>query len=275
MYLFLSIPPYSGSTLIHNLLETSKNVAPLAYTQQNALPSQGANAKGYVEGWSLKDLGPEIREEPCFQLSHFEPKREYMLAAHSYGNWSKLMACWERNWKKSNPTAKIKLQKHPDDIYRVQFLSKLFTPTKWIVSVRNPYNATEALIRRWVEETKRAPSVTELYQLCFQVVRGLQIQKQNVEFLKDNAYVVTYENFCENPQYHKKQILNFLPELEDLDFESPLYTKGHFSVIKNDNEDKLNELKKYFPDIIGQLNEIFDTFDYFDELLAYWGYERM
>lgn len=113
-YLFVLCPPYSGSTLLWKLLDTSNNVS--------ALPA---------EGQFLPELKDIMREKP------WDAERALP--------WPQIKDVWESYWDHSKP---VLLEKSPPNLLRATELVQHFKPAKFIVMVRNPYAHAEGLIRR-------------------------------------------------------------------------------------------------------------------------------
>ncbi len=259
MYLFLAVPNFCGSTLLHSLLETVPSVVPLSI--------EGKYKKNdFVEGnvvypWGYKKwpLGPHSIETNMIKI-HQNPKNY---------DWVRIKSAWEENWANNNPYATIKLQKTPGDVLRVPMIHQHFYDLKWIVSVKNPYAYAESIFSKG---TFSMDPILQLDQICFHVTRMMELQKENVEFLGDDAYVMTYEDFIRRPKYHRKQMAKWIPDLKYIDFKSQeLMVKGSKVVkIKDDSEKKIKKWIKQYPDIISKVNEYFEPKK---DIINYWGYE--
>lgn len=114
MYLFILSPPYSGSTLLSEIIGTSPNVS--------SLPE---------EGQFLDELKDIMREKP------WDP--DYSM------QWDYIRKIWESYWDLSKP---ILLEKSPPNIIRALRIQELFQKSYFLIMIRNPYAMCEGLNRR-------------------------------------------------------------------------------------------------------------------------------
>jgi hypothetical protein len=178
-YLFVLIPPFSGSTLVAEMLNTSKNVSIV-------------NERNNMEGQLL----PELKE------IMFTPDRWKRTTQYP---WKMISDVWHKHWDLSKD---ILLEKSPAHIIRADFLQRLFDPAYFIISVRNPYAHAESLIRR--NKTKNMKRVARF------IIRSLKVQKNNIEQLERSVFF-TYEDFVRDPHAVSKQLVEFMPELGAID----------------------------------------------------------
>lgn len=113
-FLFVLCPPYSGSTLLWQLLCTSPRVS--------ALPG---------EGQFLPELQELMRAGPW--------RRDQQLP------WPQIRAVWESYWDMGKP---LLLEKSPPNIIRAAELARHFQPARFIIMVREPLAHAEGLMRR-------------------------------------------------------------------------------------------------------------------------------
>jgi len=113
-YLFILSPPYSGSTVLWRLLQTSSQVS--------ALPD---------EGQKLPELRSMMRSNP------WDP--------HTVFDWKLIADTWHQYWDHSKP---VLLEKSPPHLCRFDTLQKSFSPAKFILLMRDPLAICEALHRR-------------------------------------------------------------------------------------------------------------------------------
>lgn len=113
-YIFILCPPYSGSTVLWQLLATS----PLA----SALP---------CEGQVLAEVKDIMRHQPWNAATQMP--------------WATIKAVWERYWDLSKP---LLLEKSPPHLIRAQEIAAHFNPAYFLIMVRNPYAHCEGLLRR-------------------------------------------------------------------------------------------------------------------------------
>lgn len=263
-YLFLGIPNFCGSTLMHNLLSTCLDVVTLK--DHYKLKDDGSDSwrKDFVEGNVCAPFGYKNLNGP----HSMEANMEHVYTKPSNYDWSFIKNRWNKNWETQNQLATIRLQKTPADIFRIPMMTPYFPNTKWIISVRNPYAYVESIMRK---ATFQMEPIRQLDQICHHVLRTMEIQIENIEFLKDNAYVMTYEDFCFKPAFHRVKLGEWLPGLEQMDFTNQFNVKGKtFTCFDDDTEERIQNMIDRVPDIIDMINEYFIPKQ---ELLQHWGYE--
>ncbi|MCA8949212.1 MAG: sulfotransferase [Planctomycetes bacterium] len=113
-YLFVLCPPYSGSTLLWNLVSTSEAVS--------ALPT---------EGQFLPEVAELMRHEPW--------NRDRELP------WPRIKAVWDAHW---DHRKSVLVEKSPPNIIRTADIVAHFQPVAFLVMVRDPYAHCEGLMRR-------------------------------------------------------------------------------------------------------------------------------
>jgi len=255
MYLFLAVPNFCGSTVLHDVLATSPNVAHLTYDITKEI-DDGYNSvrKGLVEG---EDVA-KYEYKNLYGPHSIEANMEFVYSNPNNFNWPNIKNIWEKNWELTYPNAPIKMQKSPLDIFRLKSMLKHFPDTKWIVSVRNPYTYIESIMRK---ASDGMDPIRQLEHICFHVTRVMEIQKKNAELLGNNAYVMTYEDFCKRPEFHKEELIKWIPELKNLDT----------SLVESDETDKkIVSLITKFPD---QITDIHKYLLLKKDIVEYWGYK--
>jgi hypothetical protein len=259
-YLFLAIPNFCGSTLLHSLLETVPHITPLVS------PEEFNGKKDFVEG-NICAPGGYVKLNGPHSI---EANMEHVYSDPANYNWPWIKSRWEENWGNTNPYATIKMQKTPADIFRIKSMLPHFNDLKWILSVRNPYHYVESIFRK---ATFQMDPIRQLDQICYHVTRTLEVQRDNIALLGDTAYVMTYEDFIARPEYHRDQMALWLPELKYIDFSSELWIKGQkVKELKNDADDKFKRFIEYYPDIVSRINEFFEPKK---EIIEYWGYQLL
>jgi hypothetical protein len=113
-YLFIQSPPYSGSTMLWRLLQTSASVA--------ALPD---------EGQKLPELRSMMRSDP------WNPDAAL--------DWAQIDAVWHSYWDLSKP---VLLEKSPPHLCRAERIDSQFSPAWHILLLRDPLAICESLHRR-------------------------------------------------------------------------------------------------------------------------------
>ena len=259
MYLFLSIPNYCGSTLIHNILETSPNVTSLELWFREKNPHA---VKGLTEG------GYRTAGFPYMGPHSIESNMEHFFKNPDNYNWELINQEWEPGWIMSNPRAKIKLQKSPLDMLRLEMMDKHFKDVKWILMCRNPYAHIESLIRK---ASYNLDPEAQLDQIVFHAMRSLEINIENHHYLEGKCYTTTYEDFCAVPDKHADKLLEWLPELIMLDVSGEFMVKGKVGVIENDNDVKIKALRDQ-PDLLKRINGFITQYPNYKYILKWWGY---
>lgn len=232
-YLFILCSKYCGSTLMNQVVSTSKSVS-----VNNTIITR--------EGQQIPDTKPIM-----FQDNRWDPTIEY--------DWHYIKKIWMKYWDLRKP---ILLEKSPPNLLRAEKISKVFQPIYFIIFFRNPYAHCESLMRRWDELD--AKSAAEFAIKC------LKFQKRNIETLK-NIVVTSYEEFTEDPSKFINSLTSLLPELKDININKEftahnLLNKGKMK-ITNLNAEKIKLISKSDMKII---NSIFKNDE---DLLNYFNYK--
>jgi hypothetical protein len=213
MHLFLLVPNNSGSSVLHDLIATSSDVA--------ILPNEGQFCPNFI--------GPLAH---TFGVAHFFTKKEGIFKNEKNYEWGVIKNQWTSLWKKDNPTARVFLQKSPPDILRADMPHKTFEDTKFIIMVRNPYAQVESILR--------ANPTASLEDAATHAIRCLEIQLENSEqYLED--LVFRYEDLTDKTEETIKNIEEFL-NISNLDSDKVFETKAYVSKIRNMNDDQIKKL---------------------------------
>lgn len=230
-YLFLLSPPFSGSTLLNEILSSSKNVS-------------CNNNIGLREGQHLPKVNRIL-----FTDDRWNPEKKI--------DWNQIHCIWKKYWDTSKP---VLLEKSPPNICRALNIEKEFSPSKFICLVRNPYAQAEGNMRRYNRSAKESAELA---------IKYLSFQKDNMEKL-NNICLISYEKLTENTEYVKNKLINFLPKISDINFEKH-YKAHNFRKIKklaitNLNDEKINNLNtsdvKVMTSIFEKQSEILQFFNY-------------
>jgi hypothetical protein len=262
-YLFLAVPPYSGSTVLHNYIAKCSNVVAVT----NEFKKLNATDFGVIEGNAATqarkfygDVGiPTGRVIPGNFLQEIQNPTTY--------NWIKIKYFLDANWEKNNINATIRLQKTPNDTYRVQMMQSQFD-AKWIVMVRNPYAWLQSTIEKFLKRRINPSDIAD--QIANHIINTYTIQKDNKEFLGDNGYTMTFEDFVANENKHTEALKLWMPELSDLTFKGPCRVKADTVQGLSNNNDEHIELLHTIPGAIDKFNTLFRPHE---EIINYWGYE--
>ena len=178
-YVFILSPPYSGSTLLNEVLSTSNNVS-------------SNNNLGSREGQTLPGVSRYMYDDVS---SRWDKNKKIP--------WKTIKQQWSKYWDK---TKTLLLEKSPPNIVRASVIEKEFIPSYFICMTRNPYAFSESLIR------KNKISAEDAARF---VVKCFKYQQFNIRHL-NNIIFFSYESFVNNPEKIKRKLVSFLPELNDI-----------------------------------------------------------
>lgn len=261
-YLFLAIPNFCGSTLVHSLLKTVPEVVSLIPPKETI--KFFGQKSDFTEGNVCAYNGYRNLNGP----HSIEANMEHVYSDSNNYDWNYIKGKWHENWANSNPYGTIFMQKTPADIFRINMMLPYFPECKWILSVRNPYTYVESIFRK---ATFRMEPIRQLDQICFHVLRTMEIQLENKRLLKDAAYVMTYESFANDPKYHVNAMAEWMPELSQIDLKSSFLVKGvRQDSIMNNNEARFDAFTSVIPGILNKINQYFIPMEH---LINQWGYE--
>lgn len=238
-HVFVLSPNNSGSTLLHNLLATSSNVAHLNFEE------------GQDVGW----VGPHPVD---FGTTRIFTESELELSESFRYNWSKIKKSWNDTWFRNNPDATIRLEKTPANICRVHFLEQFFENAYFVIMPRNPY-AQIASTMRYIE--------LPLIRIAKHALRCLQICKR-LDLNLSNSLSFTYEMLVNFPKDIADNLVEFIPELGQLKFNKKfIIHSGPPTSIQNFNEKHINNLNST------QINTINSILNEDRSVMEYWGYK--
>ena len=218
-FLFILSPPYSGSTMLNQLISSSDNVS-------------CNNNLGTREGQLL----PGVKHF-MFQKDRWDENVQYP--------WKKVRKIWLKYWDYSKP---IFLDKSIPNIMRVDEIEKVFSPIKYMCMVRNPYAQVEGLMRRNKQDAKSAAEFA---------IKCLYYQSKNRK--RKNILFLTYEQLCDNREEISQRMIKFMPELSDLDMNIELTshnfkTEGKMKMV-NLNDEKIAKISETDFEIINSIFE--------------------
>ena len=232
-YLFILSPPFCGSTLLTEILSTSKNVS-------------CNNNIGLKEGQHL----PETHKL-LFTNDRWDPKKQI--------DWNKIKSIWHKYWDKSR---EILLEKSPPNICRALEINRVFKNSYYICLTRNPYAQIQSNIRRYQ---------TDIISATKKYITYLKFQKNNIEML-ENTILITYEELTNNPSKTKDKLSNFLNQLNDIKVDTKFkahnvlkkkemkitnLNKQSISLLSKNQIDTINSLIKNEEDLIKYFNYLF------------------
>jgi hypothetical protein len=243
-YLFLSVPNFCGSTLLHSLIALSSSVV--------ELPLSDMDIRGTREGSCYYKTAASI-----IKIKYTQALMEHLMRnPRNYPPMSEVKEIWDGLWESENPNALIRLQKSPHDIYRMQHFEGYFENLRWIISVRDPYEYVVSLRKR---------SNFYLEHLCEQAGRCLEIQAENYEKHQDRSYKTTYETVAQYPQRVMDEISTFMPDLGKIEVPTEISVKRSINPIKLERQ--IDRVPKEAIEIMTR------EFQKFKDAFSYWGYK--
>ncbi len=231
-FLFILCSKFCGTTLMNQVICTSKSVS----ENNHNLTREGQQI-------------PKVREV-MFKDNRWDESVKY--------DWKYIKKIWMKYWDLRKP---ILLEKSPPNLLRAQDIKKVFSPSYFIISYRNPYAHYESLMRR--DNMYTPKSAAEFTIKC------LKFQKHNIETL-DNSIVISYEEFTNDPSKLVSKISTLLPELNDIDIEKKFSAHNLLNSkmkITNLNNQKIKLITKE------ELKIINTVFEKEKELLDYFNYQ--
>lgn len=229
-YVFILSPPYCGSTLLNQLISTSKSVS-----VNNEVDTR--------EGQTLPTLSK--------LMFHHDRRWDDTL---DY-DWEFVKKEWHKYWDLKHP---LLLEKSPPNIVRAKSIENHFKPAYFIIFNRNPYAHCESLIRRNGTDPVKAADFA---------IKCLNLQKKNLLELKSEKVHISYELLTDDTASALKLMADILPELKDIDYNREFSAHNLHSKdmkISNLNEEKIKNLK---PKELQAINLVFknhvDILDFF------------
>ncbi|MAV39254.1 MAG: hypothetical protein CML12_01560 [Puniceicoccaceae bacterium] len=232
LYLFILSPPFSGSTLLNEIIDRSESVS-------------CNNPYGTKEGQFLPEIKPLLWNE-----DNFNPDLDV--------DWDYIKKVWSKYWNLSKP---VLLEKSPSNLVRAKSIEKHFEGVHFVCLVRDPYALVEGFLRRSI--IYKTPKDAAGF-----VIKCFKHQKDNLECLHYNL-LVKYEDIVESSEDAVKRLVEFVPALHPISTEGEFEAhniKGEASGIHNFNLEKVERLNQ------AQLDEINSVFDQHAELIQYFGY---
>lgn len=176
-FLFVLCPPYAGSTLMHEILCSSRNVS-------------ATNVFGVREGHGLPEIRRLVGHEHDWDAGFDYP-------------WPAIKAHWLQYWDTSKP---VLMDKSPPNLLRAVALQQCFDPADFIVMTRDPYAHAEAMMRRNRLDAAAAAAFS---------LRCLEHQRDNLERL-ERTCLVRYEDLIADGRAVAQRLSDFVPALGTL-----------------------------------------------------------
>ena len=206
-FIFILCPPYTGSTLLVKLLNSSTNLSLNNY-------------KGTCEGQKLEELGNMYSNGGRWDPD-FDP------------NWEKIKLVWMDKWDLSK---KYLLEKSPPNLIRAESISHHFSGVKFILLIRDPFALCDSLLER---------NKFSIEQCSKMVMKFFRHQYSNYSKYAD-ALLIRYEDLTMNTDLTLDRITQHFPGIGQLTVESSYdihnSSIGASSSIINTNKHKIARL---------------------------------
>jgi len=207
-YLFVLCPPYNGSTVLYKILDSSPNVSTFLGTIYKVVEKNNGINKEYYEYLIPRGEGHCLLIDN--KINDYEKKR------HKFGYkipLKEMKELYDRYWDLNK---KILCDKSPPYVHYAKEIEEYFSQfgdVYFICMIRNPYSC------KWIRESPWP--------------RFAKLQQYNITHLKNVCYF-RYEDLVTHPEKVKKQLLDFLPELQDID----MNTSSHKGLNKEAKRNK-------------------------------------
>ncbi len=252
-HLFILCTNNGGSTLLAKILSACRNVISLDSPLQ--------------EGHLVKGIEKYLPTPAIHKCVAVWTEKAYVFEDNRQYRWKRIKYMWTKSWQNNSKyrTANPRLlfEKSPPNLLRASLLEKVFSDSYFIIMVRNPYAVAEGIRRRNKHSLDR----------CIKHwISASEKQIENIKTLKNQTWF-TYEQLCEDPQSIKKQLIEFIPKLDDLDMNRSV--KVHSiqgtieSGIKNYNAEQISKLST---DDISLINSYLEKHQ---DVLHYFGYQLL
>jgi hypothetical protein len=218
-FLFILSPPYCGSTLLTEIIDSSINVSVNNQFREK-------------EGQKLPELRSQMYDIP----NRWDTKMEL--------DWSFIKKVWMSYWDLSKP---VLLEKSPPNIVRATHLKRTFANSFFIAFSRDPYAHVESLMRR---------NGTSVEDAAHFAIFCLQSLKSNYEMLHETLFL-RYEDLLEYPDSTISKIQLWMPELLDIRFPTSSKSHNHYGNENIQNTNKL-KIKSLSVSAIRSINVVFE-----------------
>ncbi|WP_211856486.1 MULTISPECIES: sulfotransferase [Pseudoalteromonas] len=238
-FLFIITPPYSGSTALAEILNTSNKTMLLHESGEGQ--------------W----LVPGLCEDDRWN-------------SNKVIDYASVKSVWLNQYQKTkaqNPSVKVVVEKSPSNMVRIKTLASQFDSCSFLANNRDPYaNCASTLYRH--HEADELSQNERLEILSVMAAAWLKRSMTILELVTSlNIPLVTYENFCEDPIILSRVLE--LPEgvAESIDPYAKVQVKDYMTnQIVNKNDIQINRLSSAE---ISHLSSIFDCYSFLLEHFNY------
>ncbi len=233
-YLFILSPGACGSTLCHQILSSSENIA----INNNLWEREGEQLP------VVRDLIGEYWKD--------ENKNRAL-------DWRAIHTEWLKYW---NPAKPVFLDKSIFTKFHSKWIEAEFDNAYFICLHRNPYAVLENYLRK-INYQPKEKTIQHAIQL-------LKIQRWNILNLK-NTYNLKYSNLANDPKSEMQKIRDWLPVIGEIKFKKKYKNQNYLNAkklpIQNLNPEKIKRLSKE------DLNLINNELEKEKDLMEFFNYE--
>jgi len=241
-FLFIITPPYSGSTALAKILNTSN---------RTMLLTQRGEGQFLIPG--------------LYEGNRWDSTREI--------NYLSIKAVWLHRYqqiKQMNPKINVVIEKSPPNMIRIEKIASLFNDVSFIANNRNPYANCASMLYRKFETAKHD---TNQRKLILEMLANFWINRSDTirKLIAKHAIpLLTYEQFCQDPTVVIK-ILNLpVGVSESINPFAKVKVKDYeIQGIQDQNDRQISHLKSEDIECISRILKPFS------ELLQFFGYRIM
>lgn len=241
-FLFIITPPYSGSTALTKLLNTSHRTMTI---QQNG------------EGqWLIPGLCGKDRWNPQMKV-----------------NYQSVKATWisiYQRVKRLTQNIDVVIEKSPPNMMRIEQLSTHFNDFSLIANNRDPYANCSSTLHR--EYNINNISNAERRSILMDLAEKWLIRSQRIKEITLNmkSHLLTYETFCNNPASIKHHLNTPESVAETINTDTYVKVKDYApQPISNQNSRQISKLTT------ADIESITNVLSTHSELLDYYGYKLL
>lgn len=241
-FLFIITPPYSGSTVFSELLNTSHRTM--------ILQPRGEGQ------WLVPGLCEKDRWNPEKEVNYLSVKSTWLSKYQQV--------------KRLTRNIDVVIEKSPPNMMRMNQLSSQFLDYSFIANNRDPYANCASILYRHHDADNLSPDKRK--KVLTRLVNDWIVRSAKIKELIENlrAPLLTYEEFCHNPS----SILNILdlPKgvSDSINPDASVKVKDYKSQpISNQNERQINNLTEE------EIEHIRESLEPSKQLVDYFGYQLL